>query len=342
MEDLQPRQRILLRAVILEYIDTAEPIASEQLVHRFDLGVSSATVRNEMAEMAHRGFLEQPHTSAGRIPSDLGYRYFVDRLIQSSAPSAENKQALRTVTADGGFLQSLVSETTAALSRLTHLLSAAAITKDASLRFRSAILSAIGPHQALLVLVLSNGSVESKMVECPAQLTLEQIGEANAELASMVVGKTMREGSKYRSSQKGPQQPYDKLMALVAGHVRSVAKERSKGAVVTHGEEFLFGQPEFTRDAQRLSSLLDDLKRSEALYDAVHSPDATGTVTIGKENRAEQMRELAVVRQTFSVGGHEVGSIAIIGPTRLPYEEHIPLVNFTATALTDALTKYFG
>jgi heat-inducible transcriptional repressor len=312
------------------------------LVHRYDLGVRSATVRNELAEMANLGFLEQPHTSAGRIPSDKGYRYFVDRLIVREPPTLESKQKLRSATEEGDLLQSLLSETTGALSRLTHLLSAATVVRNASLSFKNAILSAIGPHQALLVLVLSNGSVESRVLECPAELTLEQIGMANEELKQSLAGKPLRQVAKAKPVAKGGAPAYEKLMATLWPMIRSVAKEQTRGGVITHGEEYLFGQPEFHREAVHLSSILDELKSTDVLYDALSSPDATGTVTIGKEHRATQLHELSVVKQTFLVGENEAGTIAVIGPTRLPYEKSIPLVSFTAQALTEALTKFFG
>lgn len=342
MEELDPRQRVLLRAVIIEYIDTAEPVASEMLVHKYDLGVRSATVRNELADMAQLGFLEQPHTSAGRIPSDKGYRYFVDRLILTSTPTSESKQKVRSAAEEGELLQTLLSETTAALSRLTHLLSAAATASDHSTSLKSAIVSAIGPHQALLVLVMSNGSVESRVLECPPELTLEQIGLVNEELKRALVGKALRQVLKAKPPQRTASGPYEKLLGSVLGVCRSVAKEQTRGSLVTKGEEFLFGQPEFKHDAEHLSNLLEELKTTDVLFDALHSADARSTVTIGKEHRAEQLHELAVVKQSFTVGENEAGTIAVIGPTRLSYERNIPLVNFTAKALSEALTKFFG
>lgn len=342
MEELEHRQKVLLRAVIVEYIGTAEPVGSESLVSRYDLGVRSATVRNELAAMSTQGFLEQPHTSSGRIPSDKGYRYFVDRLIISKPVQRENQSALRSVTAEGELLPTLLNETTAALSRLTHLLSAATVVKDRALTIRSALVSALGPHKALVVVVFSNGSAESRVLECPAELTLSQIGEANDSLQRELVGKPLKQVQRYKPTGKAGAPAYEKLMAGIAAIVRALAKEQSRGALVTKGEEYLFGQPEFKHDAERLADILDEIKSSDLLYDALANPDATGTVTIGKEHRSERLHELAVVKKSFMVGEHEAGTIAVIGPTRLSYESNIPLVNYTAQALTEALTKFFG
>src|SRR5687768_17230261 len=175
MHDLDPRKQTLLRAIIFEYVTGFEPVASEMLVSKYDLGIKSATVRNEMAEMSELGYLEQPHTSAGRIPSDQGYRYYVDRLIIQREPELAAKQKLKGAAEEGDALQELLRDTTRVLSRLTHSLSAAAIVRDSSLVVRNTIITAMGPQQALLVVVLSNGHVENRMIEIPPGLTLQDL-----------------------------------------------------------------------------------------------------------------------------------------------------------------------
>src|ERR1700733_12209918 len=111
MSELDPRKQTILQALVLEYVDAAEPVGSELLVHKYQLGVKSATVRNELAEMSELGYLEQPHTSAGRIPSDRGYRYYVDRLLLERDVEESAKQKVRTVTTEGEALQSLLTDT---------------------------------------------------------------------------------------------------------------------------------------------------------------------------------------------------------------------------------------
>ncbi len=343
MSELAPRQEILLRAIIVEYVAVAEPVGSELLVQKYDLGVKSATVRNELAEMSELGYLEQPHTSSGRIPSDHGYRYFVDNLIVRQDPRLLDKQSLSGAAEEGEVLHRMLHDTAAALSRLTHQFTAATVVRDARVAVKNAFVSALGPQQALLVLVLSNGHVESRVVECPVGLTLEEVGSANESLAQSMAGKTLQGLQRAKLPTSAGSNSLEKFHASLAASVKAIVKELTRGHLLTEGEEFLFGQPEFKRDADRLAEALDSLKRSDALYDALTSgPDQTGTVTIGKENRAEHMHKFSVVKQRFFVGPHETGTIAVIGPTRMPYESSIPLVDFTAKALSDALTRYFG
>lgn len=328
--------------MIFEYVKEAEPVASEVIASKYELGVKSATIRNVLAELSDQGYLEQPHTSAGRIPSDLGYRYFVDRLVTFREPDSGEKQKVKGASDDGEALQEMLSETTRVLSRLTHLLSAATLVKNQNLTVRSAIVSAMGPKQALVVLVLSNGQVENRMVEVPVGLTLAELGQANELLHRQIVTKTLRAVAKSKSPSVPDNPATEKLLTVVWTAIRSVSRELNKVTVTTQGEEFLFGKPEFCRDAGFFASLLDDLKNSDILAEAMNAPGSGQAVMIGKENAHRQMHQLSVVRQSFYVGENEAGVIAVIGPTRMSYDESVPLVNFTASALSQALTKFLG
>lgn len=345
MSELAPRQQTILRAVIIEYVRAAEPVASEQLASKYELGVKSATVRNELAEMADLGYLEQPHTSAGRVPSEKGYRFYVDHLVTRQTPKPEERQAVRNVTTDGEVLHDLLQQTTRALSQLTHLMSAATTVRDGQVTVRSAIVSALGPHQALFVLVLSNGDVENRLVECPADLTLQDVGVANEAIQRAIVGKSLRSllRAKLPVETPVPLPAAEQLLTSLMAVVRSVAREATRGHVLREGEEFLFAQPEYRRDAALLQELADTLQHADLIYDTLNTTtDQTGTVTIGKEHRHEKMHQLSVVRQRFYVGDKEAGTIAVIGPTRMAYDSSIPLVNFTAKALSETLSKFFG
>ncbi|MCW5943581.1 MAG: heat-inducible transcription repressor HrcA [Fimbriimonadaceae bacterium] len=341
MSELDGRKQVILRAVVVEYVTTAEPIGSQILTEKYPLGVKSATVRNELAEMAELGFLEQPHTSAGRIPSDQGYRYFVDRLIVEGDPSARARETIREATQEGDALQTLLTDATRALSRLTHLLTAATTLRGADVTVRNVLLSAIGPTQALLVAVFGNGHIENRMIDCPPGLSLDDIGKANELLAKHVAGTSVTGLSRLKSPATDCPPNLDAMLAQIWPALRSMAKEYTRGQIVMEGEEYLFAQPEFRRDFDALNQLLDFLQDSGAVYDALtDSADQTQTVRIGRENRPEPMRSLSVVRHRFFVGENEAGTIALIGPTRMAYEAGIPLVSLTARAISDALSKY--
>jgi heat-inducible transcriptional repressor len=343
MAELHVRKQSILRAIIVEYVSGAEPVGSEQLVQKYDLGVRSATVRNEMAELADLGYLEQPHTSAGRVPSDLGYRYYVDRLEVNDSLNENFKQKVKSVTEQSEALQRVLRDTAKALSRLTHLFSVATTVRHQEVTVRNALLSALGPNQALLVLILSNGHVENKMIECPPGLTLEDIGRLNEQLNLNVTGKTLRPLTKLKHPVHGVSSlAWDRLANTVYSAIRVLSRELTRGVLITEGEEFMYAQPEFQRDLASLSGLLDYLVDSDVLYESVTQTEHLQFVTIGKENKHEEMRRFSIVRHAYYVGEKEAGVIALVGPTRMSYEQSIPIVNFTARALSQSLTKLFG
>lgn len=342
MAELDARKQSILQAVIFEYVSTAEPVSSELIVQKYGLGVKSATVRNELADLADLGYLEQPHTSAGRIPSDRGYRYYVDRLIVKREPESGAKQRVKDAASDGDALQSLLRDTARALSRFTHLLTAATTTRDQNLLVRSAIVSALGPSQALLVLVLSNGQVENRMIECPPGLTLEDIGHANELLGSATASRSLKAVGRLKAPAGAGNLAMDKFLGVIWANLKSIVRELTRGILITEGEEFMFAQPEFQRDAPALARLLSELAESDVLYDTLAPSEGPQTVTIGKEHRHEEMHQLSVVRNSFFVGGQEVGVIALVGPTRMRYDTSIPLVTYTARALSESLTRFMG
>ncbi len=331
-----------MSALVIEYVDSAEPIGSEQLVHKYGFGVKSATVRNELAELADLGYLEQPHTSAGRIPSDQGYRYYVDKLIVEQKLTESTKGTVRDVASDGDVLQEVLRDTARVLSRVTQLLSVASTVRDGGITVRNAVVSALSPTQALLVLILSNGHVENRMIGCPVGLTLEDVGRANEALTQHLVGKTLRSLSRVRFAPTMASEAVDRFLAVLSTNIKSMGRELTRGLVITEGTEFMFGQPEFQKNLTALNELIRQITDDDFLHDALTPADTPQVVTIGRENRMEPLQQLSIVRHSFFVGEHEAGVIALVGPTRMQYSFSMPLISFTAKALSDSLTKFFG
>lgn len=338
MGDLTGRKEQILRAVIVEYVSAAEPVASDLIAHKYELGVKSATVRNEMAEITDLGLLEQPHTSAGRVPSDRGYRYYVNRLLVPKEPGAEERQRVRAAAEDEDTLKELLQGTTRALSRMTHLLSAAATIRDSEVPIRHAVVTALGPEKALLVLVLHNGMVENRLLDCPVGATLEHLGQANELISRTVDGLRLGDVAKI----KPPQHPIptvDKIVRAGLAAVKVAARDLTRGQLIKDGEEYITGQPEFRRDPESLAQLMESLEDDDSLYSALTSSES-GDVTIGKEHASQKMHGLTVLRKTFFVGDDEAGTLAIVGPTRLDYDAHLSLLDFTSDAVSRTLTRF--
>lgn len=340
MEDLTPRKESILRAVVIEYIETAEPVGSGLLVERYQLGVGTATVRHELAEMSERGLLEQPHTSAGRIPSDSGYRYYVDRMPVSDI-KFEAEQKMRKAVSEEASLDELLSETCRLLARMTQYVSVAATVRERSVFVKQVSISNVTQQRALLVVFFSNGGVEDKLIEATPDLTLEDLHRVSEAITKNCEGlKLSAIGRKTNIQHDSFKPSAHALLNRGWKAVRTIAKTMAGGKVITEGTSYLLGQPEFQKDFGALSGIVQALEDSVAIQGALDRPgDANTSITIGRENETEKLHRLAVIASRFYVNNEEAGSLAIIGPTRMKYEQTIPLVEQTARALSDALTR---
>lgn len=339
---LSERKQNIVRAVVLEYVSAAEPVSSELIAGKYQLGVRSATVRNEMAEMTEIGLLDQPHTSAGRIPSDLGYRFYVDHLLNVAAPEAEDRRILRRASRDEETLRDLVHESTKALSRMTKLMAAAVTVRDSTVRVRNAIVTALGPDRALFIAVLENGHTENRILDCPPGLTLTQIGTVNERLNTLFSGQSLGAVKSIKSAGVGDPAG-DQLLNSTCQAMRNVARDLTRGNLIVEGEEYVLSQPEFQREPDALRQIVDSMSNEDALREEVSATQPNGqTITIGTENSREPHYPLTFLRQSFRVGNQEAGILAIIGPTRMQYGRNMGLLDYTAGSISQVLTKLFS
>lgn len=335
MESLSPRKERILKAVVLEYVETAEPVGSSLIVERYDLGVGPATVRNELADIAERGYLEQPHTSSGRIPSDSGYRYYVDRL--TDADYVETSSTVRDIN----NVEELLADTCRILARVTQHVSVAATLRERSVTVRQVSLTSITPQRALMVVVFSNASVEDRLIESSPDLTAEDLARVAHVMTQASEGVKLKPLSRRSTPSNEDLKPSSQnLLSRAWRELRSLAKSKSEGKVISEGTAYLVNQPEFQRDYQALMEIVQALEDANVLQEAIEGPALSETgVAIGRENTAEALKRLAVIAARFYINGEDAGAIAVIGPTRMHYESTVPLVRQTARALTDALTR---
>ncbi len=340
MAELDSRKERILRAMIVEYVALAEPVGSEMLASKYEFGVRSATIRNELAELAEHGYLEQPHTSAGRIPSDQGYRYYVDHMVVRHNPETPTRQQVKGAADDGDALGELLRGTTKVLSRLTQLLAAATILPDKRLVVRNAVVTALGPERLLLVIVLNNGHVENRLIECPKDVTLNEIGRANEILGHLVANHSVRALTRLKTPATTESPSLNRLLTGIVSAIRQIGRDLGKANLILEGEEFILSQPELRRNLAVFEQLIDSLQDEESIVAALASPvDAEQTVTIGKEHATEKLQPFSIVKQSFFVGEDEAGTLAVIGPTRMNYDSSISLLDFTAKAISETLTK---
>jgi heat-inducible transcriptional repressor len=343
MEQLSGRQEQILKALILEYIDAADPVPSVAIAKKCDtLKVRSATIRSELSLITEMGLLNQPHTSAGRVPSDLGYRYYVDKLIVERQPTQQAQSQLKTASGREETLNELLAETTRLLSRMTRLFAASATLKNSSLPVQSAAVTKLGPETAILVLVLKSGEVENRIVQSQTGIGEDEISEANVALHEFVQNQPLIKVSRMPLP-KADESPRSQFLRRTLLASKAAADSLMGGHLISGGEQYLLAQPEFQQNPESREALMESLEDSQGLKAAVSGPGGSRvSITIGHENSDSRLHHLSMARRRFFVGREEAGSIAIIGPTRMDYERGVSLLEFTASSISETLTRLYA
>jgi len=351
--ELDERKQKILQAVVWSYVETAEPVGSEVLAQRYaDWGVKSATIRNELAGLAEQGYLRQPHTSAGRIPSDLGYRFHVDHLLVEREPDRRalfaTRQELDSERID--TLERILRQTCSILTRLTHYTSVATPPRPADVTLRQIFAAPTGRDCLLIVALLSTGDTENRLLSGPAaSLALDHPSALTAALNALNAQWSAKSLDSVRQiSESEITAPADltekselSLYLALAESVRHIlSAAASEDRVVIEGAREILRQPEF-QDVAKLEGVLDTLQTRARVFE-LFSASASGsevTVVIGSENPVEAMRECSVVTAPYFIGTRERGTLGVVGPTRMDYDHTLPVVSIMARNLSDLLSR---
>lgn len=336
MTHVEGRRQEILRLVIDDYITTAEPVGSEAVRERHRLPVSAATVRNEMAALEDLGLLHQPHTSAGRVPTDQGYRVYVDSMLTEEQPSPVERLRIRR-TVEGGELDRAVEQAARALALITDCATVVALTRPHEQVVRHLHLVPLAERRALAVVVTDAGVYEGKTVELEEPVAAEEWDRLSQEISRLIVGLRL-------SAVLEPVDGETARHRRVLDQVRRLLREqilRPSIRLHTEGAANILKQPEF-QDVRRARPVLSALERDDVVEDLLfdaHGGDEV-RITIGVENRYEEMRDCSVVSATYHAGGRAAGVVGVIGPTRLRYGRIVSLVRFLAETLGDTLRQF--
>jgi heat-inducible transcriptional repressor len=340
LPQLGDRQRDLLRAVIREYIATAQPVASAALVRRYRLDLSSATVRNELAALEELGLLSHPHTSAGRVPTDLGYRYFIESLMPR--PSLQPAEQL-TVSHQFQQAASNTSEwMRLAASTLARLTTEAAIVTprasgSATLRYVEAV--PISERRALVVVVFEGGAVAQQLLELRVPTTPEHLRSLSARLTEGLV-------SLDAAGVRGATAGESGVDAEVAGAVARALQEHDAARthdIYTDGIQNILAQPEFAASGRMrdMLRLLEDRTRLIELLPPTLGDDEVH-VAIGSEHRLEPLRGCSLVFGRYGTGTEFLGYVGVVGPTRMDYARSIGAVRYVGSLMSDLVRVMEG
>jgi heat-inducible transcriptional repressor len=341
---LGTRQARVLRALVRDYIRTGEPIGSGTLAGRHRLGVSAATIRNDMALLEELGYLTHPHTSAGRLPTDLGYRFYVDTLGGLPRLSESQRQVIAaSIDERVADVEDVMRRTAHLLSRMTHYAAVALSPTLERTRVVRADLVWLG-QGALLVVVSDSGGVDKRMLELPEGADAETVQRA-AEVTESFSGLTYPEArarALVRAREAG--EPDRAILAAVAEAFHGLEREPASEHVFIGGVGNIAREEVFEhRDTlRRLFDALDEEATILRFLRGLAAEEGGITVRIGRENPLAAMREASVVVSWYRVGDRPAGSIAVIGPTRMEYPTAMSTVAAVARRLSDVIEALGG
>lgn len=336
---LSDRRQKVLAALIEEYVARALPVGSRTLTERYQLGVSAATVRNELSVLEDGGYIAQPHTSAGRIPTDQGYRAFVDNLLAQEGHEEEDarcKKAADKLRESASELDDLVEQTSSALTKLTDCLSIVLAPSVLDLHIKQVSLISLSPYRALVVVVTEDGQVFNRQMEFAEEVPSDELARVQHLLGDVFSGNSLHEieNSLGRSMAEAFRDP---LVRMTLDEVLSCMREGDASRAHSLGVSSLLAQPEFSQSQALLpvmQVLEDDTVLLHILDNAAQTCTGAPSVRIGSENDAEALSGVSVVASRYG-RGDAAGVVAVIGPTRMDYSKVIRAVRIAGAALGD-------
>jgi heat-inducible transcriptional repressor len=339
MNDLTPRQQLILALVIREYISVAQPVGSKT-IEGYGLGVSSATIRNEMAALEDRGYLTQPHTSAGRVPTELGYRYFVERLMSESQLPLDEQRTIRHQFHQVGVdLEQWMRLAASVLARTAQ--SAAVVTslKTDQCRLKHLELISIHESMVLLIVVLEGGMVRQQMLTLDEAMNQDTLAQMANRLNDLCVGASVQRVMASHS-QVGA---FEQQILDVVVQVMKRVDDQAGLHLYRDGLLNILHQPEFSvpESARNVVQLFEDRTLMEDLLTEMLGMGGL-QVIIGGEGRWNELRECSLVISPYGVNGEATGALGVMGPMRMPYSRAISTVRYVAGLMSDLFRELYG
>lgn len=336
--ELGERKRKILQSIVEEYIQTAEPIGSRTIAKHTDMGLSSATIRNEMADLEEMGYLMSPHTSAGRIPSDEGYRFYVNELMHRYQMSNQDLIALKRFFAVGILqLDRLIRQVGDIVSQMTNYTTVTVTPELKQCYVKHFELLPVDDSSALLVLVTSEGIVRNQLInvnedeislrslsvvlnEKLTGLTLEEINLVKINEIQQVIGANTQ------------------ILMPILNFIHEAITQLDGSEVYLANSQNILNHPEYY-DVAKARGLLNFLENKESIKHAVDQTDGGGriSVVIGKENKFDEMRETSMVTAKYLTGGKTIGKIGIVGPTRMDYAKVVTSLEYITKYIDDIM-----
>jgi len=337
-ENLTDREKNVLFNLINYYISSADPVGSRIIANKFKMGVSSATIRNTLQDLEELGLVSQPHTSAGRIPTDLGYRVYVDKLLKPGILSEVEKNRIKESISQGGHsIDDILGQTCRILSDITNQLGVSIAPRFEEGLLKRIELIPISDERIMAVVVVKSGLAKSVIIEVETSVTEKVLQEVEAVLNERLAGLSLghiRDTIKDRLSNLSDG---GRLIKLIIDSKEKIWTEDRPEDIKIAGTENLVIQPEFA-DLSKISELVKLIENSNVLKDFLIKAGEKGLIiTIGQENQFSKIMNCSLVTSTYRVG-KITGTIGIVGPTRMAYDKLVSVIDYTAKTITEALS----
>lgn len=338
MENLSERQKNILFGILQEYVDTALPTGSSHLVQKYNLSCSSATVRNEMSKLEKLGYIHQPYTSAGRIPTEKGYRYYVNQLTQWEYPTKEEKRQIRHhIEIAQGDLKRIFNEASRILGQISMELGVVLTPCISEGIFDRMELIKLSHRKFLVVIHVRSRLVKTVILKIDSELFEKDVERTASILNERLSGLTLKEikmsiEDRIRDAKQGNNQ----ILKCISESVDKIFNFTEPVDIHTCGAEYILSQPEFSnvKQLQHMLTLLDD---RDGMIHLFHRDLSSTTVTIGDENQDSRCRAFAVIASSYK-RGKDFGVLGVIGPMRMRYQKIVPLVEVMADTMSEYLS----
>lgn len=341
LDELDQRKQRVLKAVIDDYIESAEPVGSRTLARKYNLGVSPATIRNEMADLEMLGYLEHLHTSSGRVPSSKGYRFYVDGLIPPKPVSDEEKALIdRWYKGRVQRIEEVFQETARIISQVTRNVSLVLAPQMTQAHFHCLQFLPLDDRRVITVLMTDAGFIENKILAMPDGASFEDFQRMAGVINKNLAGHTLRTIEHHSMAEIKDeiqdQQLYEAALGIIHRALDSSKRER----LYLGGTTQMLAQPEF-HDVEKVKDTLLMLEEEELMKDILHAHMGDGLgVIIGQENEDSHFKDSSLITATYHLDGELLGTIAVLGPTRMEYAKAMSLLEYMNTNLTDVIKRF--
>ena len=335
---LDDRKLRILAAIIQDYVLTAVPVGSRTITRKYDMGVSPATIRNEMSDLELLGYLDQPHVSAGRVPSGKAYRLYVDMLMQKAEPQPPtDEKARKYILEHVRQLEDVVERTANALSELTHYTSVVMMPGQPLMRISTLQLVPMPRGAALLVIVTDSGIVRDTVIHVSNQLDADALYAISRTLTERFSGRTLKEVQEMLASYARFSGANGVVLGGVAELAAQMEKQSSVDSIAVGGAHNILNYPEYA-DVEKARAFLSVTESRETMLRLIKEVQAPVSVRIGSELNVPELKDCSLVTAQYQISSAHKGTVGLIGPTRMPYDKVLTTLTTVGRTLTELFT----